>query len=331
MKILLISTPWLPTPPITHGGVERDVACLAKEFVKLGHIVTIIAAKGSNVPGCKIIEAYNRKENEQVLDQIVFWRNVIQYMESNKHDVVNSHTSLLNMPYDTINDLSQKRLCVSIHYEERVAPRNNIFISEAQQKALKSCAKYIHNPIDANIYTFCTEKDNYFTFVGRIHFEKGADIAIKIAKDTNVPLKLAGNIDDKIFFDTKISPHLNNSIQYVGEVNDQQKSDLLSKSRAVLYPTRVNPEAFGLVPLEANACGTPAIAFRSGGLKEVIKDGETGFLVDTIGEMIAAVTKVKDIDPVICRKWVEDNFKPEIISNKYLQLYEELINGNNWG
>lgn len=338
MKILLISSPFVPTPPPTYGGTQRDVALIASEFVKSGHEVTIIASKKSFVEGCRMVETLDWHEGETFADRRnsgalltrEFWDMVIRHLTTEKeYDIVNSHAWLPGMPYDAIKRLC-KQLCISIH-GGGAAPQNSLFVSAAHRDFFKPTARFIHNPVDPARYEFQTEKERYLSFIGRLDHAKGIDLAIQISQKTGIQLRFGGNIPDKQFFDNAIKPHLNSQIQYVGQVGGREKSDLLSKSIAVLYPTRLHPEPFGRVPLEANACGTPAIAFRNGGLNEVVSHGKTGFLTKNDNEMAEAIKKLKEINPFTCRKWVEDNFNPRLIAERYLKTYEDLIRGERWG
>ena len=220
-----------------------------------------------------------------------------------------------------------------MHFDSRRlrSPENSIFVSRTQRDRLKPSGRYIHNPVDAGKYEYRTEKQRYLSFLARLDRSKGVDIAIRVAKASGIPLKIAGNISQKEFFEAEVEPHLDDHVEYVGQVGGKEKSDLLGKSMATLYPTRLDPEPFGRVPLEANACGTPAVAFGSGGLREVVRHGNTGFLVDSESEMVAALDKVAGLDPAVCRKWVVDHFHPATIAQRHVELYQDLVSGKTWG
>ena len=187
----------------------------------------------------------------------------------------------------------------------------------------------IYNGVNLNRLNFNQKKKNYLIWLGRSSPSKGAREAILAAKKAKTKLILAGRIDKNSvkaieYFEKEIKPRLSKNIKYIGEINDSQKSRVLGEARALLCPL-LWEEPFGLMMVEAMACGTPVIAFDRGSAREVVKQGKTGFIVSNVNEMVEAIKKIDQIKPNDCRKWVEDNFSVKKMVDNYERLYQRII------
>jgi glycosyltransferase involved in cell wall biosynthesis len=188
-------------------------------------------------------------------------------------------------------------------------------------------ARVIHHGIDANDFPVGNGKGDYLMFLGRLSPDKGAGRAIDVARKADVPLLLAGKMREpweRDYFEARVAPFLSEQIQYLGEVGHERKLELLADARALVFPIRWN-EPFGLVMLEAQACGTPVLAFPEGAAPEVVDHGRTGFLCHDEDEMAEAVTKLDGIDRGACRTAVEGYFSTERMVREHIELYEDLL------
>jgi glycosyltransferase involved in cell wall biosynthesis len=207
-------------------------------------------------------------------------------------------------------------------------------ISESQKDLFSSVVKadgVVYNGIDASLLRFnsgnLSDRDYLFS-VGRISEFKGQDFAIDVAKKLNKDLIIAGKVapSDKDFFKSKIEPNLTNKIKYIGNISNSLKNSFYRGAECFLMPIRWH-EPFGLVVVESMASGTPVVAFRKGSMPEIIEEGKTGFVVDTVDEMAKAVKMVHNISPTVCRRTVSKRFNTERMAKDYISLYENIING----
>lgn len=196
----------------------------------------------------------------------------------------------------------------------------------SQQFEMMPNVRTIHHGINVSKYRFATKKETYFSFLGRIVPVKGVHAAIKIAKRTGIPLKIAGEVQPMFreYFERRIAPHIDGKfIEYVGEANFTTKNELLTKSMAMLFPIEWD-EPFGLTMIEAMACGTPVLAFSRGSVPEIVCNGVSGFSCRSLGEMVNRVPDLAKLNPSTIRKYAEEHFSVERMANAYLQLYSTI-------
>lgn len=312
MKVVQISSPNFQTPPIDYGGTQREVYYLTNQLIEMGHEVILYGKKGSSCKG-----------------------DVIEYPENCKSIlsfVLDTLPKDVDLIHDHIGDIAEAKLNIptlcSIHTRRaRRKIQFPVYVSEAVLKE-KANGKgfYVHNGILLEDYAFETNKDNYLLFLGRLNENKGAHIAIEVAKTLKIPLILAGPIqkDGKKYFKEKIEPHIDGQlISYVGPVGGERKIDLIKKAKCVLFPITWF-EPFGLVPIEAMACGTPVVCFRKGGVNETMK-GFPQLVCNKVEEMIAIVNKDEYPSPLDLRNYVRQNFSIEATTEKYLNIYEKVL------
>jgi glycosyltransferase involved in cell wall biosynthesis len=204
-----------------------------------------------------------------------------------------------------------------------------VSISNAQRQPLSGVtwAATVYHGLPLDLYPFHPRPGGSLLFLGRISPEKRPDAAIRIACQAGVPLRIAAKIDkvDQAYFDTTIRPLLDHPlVEFLGEVDERQKRQLLGEALALLFPIDW-PEPFGLVMIEALACGTPVIARRRGSVPEVLRDGVCGFICETDEEMVAAVQRVAQLDRTACRQAFEERFSVQRMAHDYLAVYEQCL------
>lgn len=351
MKILQIAPAWINTPPKDYGGTEWSIANLTKGLVNLGHDVTLFATKGSQTPA-KLAYTFDKS----FLDQNIPWSAAlpafIHYHEAFKlakdYDIVHAHLSsgtdmmlltflsdltkqgipnLLTIhsrwPYDKYSQMDQMFLKL---YGKNISSLN---ISKAMTKFLPDQLRHagvLPNSINLELMKFNAKGGNYLTWIGKIIPNKGLKEAIIAAKKSKMKFIFAGVVDkfkqDSLaYFEQEIKPMIDGKqVIYLGPANLDLKNKLLGNAKAFLNLIHWE-EPFGMVMIESMACGTPVIAFNRGAVPEILKHGKTGFIVKSLGEVIAAVGKVNKIDRRICRQHVESNFSNETIAKKAEEFY----------
>ena len=336
MRIGLVAPPWAPVPPHLYGGIELVVDRLAQGLAAAGHDVVLFATGDST---CPVPKRWLLEESEGV--RIGFSvpevRHVLAAYESLRDvDLVHDHSLLGPILSDHYTDLP---VVTTIHGElvgelrdiyERVATKVSVIaVSHAQRRPAPQLriARVIHHGIDASDFPIGQGEGGYLLFLGRLSPDKGAGRAIDVARKADVPLLLAGKMREpweRDYFEARVAPFLSEQIQYLGEVGHERKLELLAGARALVFPIRWN-EPFGLVMLEAEACGTPVLAFPEGAAPEVVDHGRTGFLCQDEAEMAEMVPKLGELDRAACRAAVEGYFSTERMVNEHVELYEELL------
>ena len=339
MKIAQVSPLFESVPPKTYGGTERVVHYLTEELVREGHDVTLFAS-GDSVTSARLHavmpEALRlaRQKHDPAVCHMLELATVERHAED--FDIIHFHTDFLHFPLarhlpvphvTTLHGRLDLPDLQAVYREFRDMPV--ISISDHQRTPLPM-ARWIgtvYNGIPEAFYTFRDRPGEYLAFLGRMSPEKGAETAIEIALRAGIPLKMAAKVDpiDQAYFDERIRPKLQHSlIEYVGEVDESGKNELLGGARALVFPIAW-PEPFGLVMIEAMACGTPVIAHRLGSVPEVMIDGTTGYIVSGIAEAVAAVERVDEIERGACRRHFEAHFSARSMTRGYLDLYHEQL------
>jgi len=340
VKILLIMDPGIPVPPVLYGGHERLVYLFAEEYKKLGHEVTLLAGPGSHCSGAVVTFGVNdlgRSRITRYREILFVWKYL--HKHASGFDLIHNFGRLayllpvLNHPVKKI-----------MSYGRRVSPFGIKVVNALPNKNLvfTACSDYcvstgnvagkwvtVYNSIDFSAYDFAdvTDEDAPLVFLSRIDIIKGPHIAIKVALESGNKLIIAGNEpstpDNIAYYNEFVRPFIDQEkIVYNGPVNDTQKNELLGKCRAMLFPLS-GDEAFGLVMIEAMACGTPVIAFNHAAAPEVVDEGVSGFIVNNEQEMLEAVAKIRLIDRSRCRQIARQRFDVKVIANAYLNLFNE--------
>lgn len=330
MKILIIAPTSIPIPCPGYGGTQRYCLNLAKEFSALNHEVALAGPKGSKHNLYGIIETSIKPIRKPSKATIQKYLNEIKKNCPFTPDIINNHCTLDREITEVFPGIP---LVSTIHASENARmPENGeiVFVSNFSRNHYKKPNnKFIYNPIEMEKYEFCPTHDNYLVFISKLNWPiKGAEDAIKIAKHKKMNLIMCGpDLNFSLWLKSLTWPWSKFKIKFIGSVSGQDKSNALKNAKALLSPSRLK-ESFGRAPVEANACGTPAIVLNSGALSEVIEDGKTGFVCNTIEEMIEAIDKVDALDPLYCRQFVEKNYHTRVIAEQHIKYYQECIDKN---
>jgi glycosyltransferase involved in cell wall biosynthesis len=327
-------------PPQLYGGTERIVSYLSDELVAMGHDVTLFAS-GDSTTDAKLAVAWQKalRLDPEIRDCIAPHIVMLEMVAQRAHefDIVHLHVDYLGYP---IMQRAGVPFVTTLHGRldlHELKPVYDIFddvpvvsISDSQRGPLPQAnyvATVLHG-LPTKLLTPNLGKGSYFAFLGRISPEKAPDAAIRIASGAGAPLKIAAKIDkvDQEYFDEKIAPMLavSPNVNFVGEINEGQKADFLGNATALIFPIAWR-EPFGLVMIEAMACGTPVIAYRNGSVPEVIEDGVTGFIVETEEQAIAAAQRVHLLDRARIRQVFETRFSARRMAQDYVDVYSGLI------
>ena len=339
MRIAQVSPLIESVPPKHYGGTERIVSYLTEELVRLGHEVTLFAT-GDSVTNARLIAPCQRslRKNEKCKDpvarEVLLVDHVLEH--AGEFDVIHFHTGYLHFPVcrclsvphlTTLHGRLDLPDLVPVFDRFRNEPLISISNAQRQPLAWANWQTTIYHGLPKGLFSFRRGSDDYLAFLGRISPEKGADRAIEIAKRVGIPLKIAAKVDrvDRRYFKRVVEPLLNESyVEWVGEISDHQKNDFLGNAYALLFPIDW-PEPFGLVMIEAMACGTPVIAYDRGSVPEVMDDGVTGFIVRELDEAAEAVRRVRNLSRARCREVFDKRFTATRMANDYIHMYQRML------
>ena len=340
MRIAILAPVSLPVPPRGYGGTELVVHQLAEGLVTAGHDVTVFATGDSQTrapcrwlfPRAFTPMGFATKETTLPFERAhAAWA----FSQAADYDLIHDHTKaegVLLAPFvrtpvlTTIhNDFTPERKRLYLSHPQHA------FVAISQAHA-RRCPELdvlgvVYNGMDLEPTVFRARKDDYLLFLGRLCEEKGTHTAIAVSLETGIPLVLAGKIDpmDADFVRERVMPHVDGvRVRYVGEVTGRPKWELIAGARCLIFPIQW-PEPFGLVMIEAMACGTPVVASRWGSVPEVVSHGVTGWIADDFEGLLEGVRRAPEIDPAACRRWVEERFGTEAMVAGYLTLYERLL------
>lgn len=339
MKIAQIAPLYESVPPRLYGGTERVISYLTEELVKMGHEVTLFASGDSRTKAKLVAHIDEALRLSQVYkDPLV--HHIVQLQEVAERvcefDILHFHTDYLHFPLirkmgkPAVTTLHGRLDLPDLRYlYAKFNQQPLISISNAQRKPLPHVSWYstVYHGLPANLHKPGDGSGGYLAFLGRISPEKRVDRAVKIAIRTGHKLKVAAKIDkaDLGYYDREIKNLFCNPIvDFRAEINEKQKTHFLGKAKALLFPIDW-PEPFGMVMIEAMACGTPVIAYGRGSVPEIIKPGVNGFIVNSIREAVDAVNNLHLIDRNKVRQWFEDNFSSPRMANDYLKVYRKVI------
>ena len=327
-------------PPRLYGGTERIVSYLTEELVNLGHDVTLFAS-GDSITAANLIPCVPQalRLDASVRDTIPYYMLMLDRVrqQADDFDILHFHIDQFHFPL--FRPISS-RTVTTLHGRQDLTDLLPLYlgfsdmplvsISNAQRRPIPnaSFAGTVHHGIPAHLHRAAAEaRGGYLAFLGRISPEKRPDRAIAIARAAGIPLKIAAKVDraDAVYFKNEIEPLLTGGgVEFIGEINDHQKSEFLGNARALLFPIDW-PEPFGLSMIEAMACGTPVLAFRCGSVPEIVEDGITGAIVDTMEEAIAALPGVVALDRKKVRQRFEQRFSATRMAKDYVGIYRSLL------
>jgi glycosyltransferase involved in cell wall biosynthesis len=339
MKIAQIAPLAESVPPRLYGGTERIVSFLTEELVRAGHDVTLFASADS-VTGAELVGCVPTalRLDATVRDPIPYLMLMLDRVRrsADAFDILHFHIDALHFPLfrplagrtlTTLHGRQDLPDCKPLYLGFSDMPLVSISNAQRSPIARANFAATIHHGIPADLLRPTYDpRGGYLAFIGRISPEKGPERAIAIARAVGIPLKIAAKVDraDEAYFRSHIEPLLGPDVEFIGEINERQKSDFLGEARALLFPIDW-PEPFGLVMIESMACGTPVLAFRKGSVPEVIDDGVSGFIVDTLDQAIATLPRVIALDRRTVRRRFEERFTAARMAKDYVTLYRSML------
>jgi len=339
LDILQIAPLWERVPPTGYGGTEAVVSVLTDGLVRAGHNV-VLRASGDSLTLAELRSVYPRslRTADGIEDGTPYdWVHATQALaDAREFDIVHNHAGEPVMALAALVDVPMLTTmhCLTTPDTEIVWEHYGGYfntISHAQLRASPGLEKLkyagvVYNAIDVASFPFSDQKDDYLLSLNRIAPQKGTHLAIEVARRAGQRLIIAGKVDrvDRDYYETLVEPLVDgHDVVFVGEADARTKRELYAGASCLLNPICWE-EPFGLVMVEAMACGTPVIAFARGAAPELIVDGETGFLVDDVDSMVEALQKVESIERVRCRRHVEENFDMTVMVEGYLRLYREI-------
>jgi glycosyltransferase involved in cell wall biosynthesis len=343
MKIAQVAPLYEAVPPHYYGGTERVVAALCDALVDSGHDVTLYAA-GESVTRAKLHEVVpaplrTRMSRQELIDVAphIHLRALAELFRDADFDVIHSHLDIWALPFAAVSsiptvttmhgrlDLPMLRSVLGMYPDLPL-----VSISDAQRRPLDGLRlnwlDTVPHGLDLSEYLQQPRtQGDHLVFAGRVCPEKGLDTAITVARRCGRSLHIAAKVDplDIEYFESRIDPLLGDDIVFLGEIGEDRKPSFFADATATLFPINW-PEPFGIVMVESLAAGTPVIALRHGSVPEVLVDGVTGFICDTVDQLIEAVGRVGEIDPEDCRRHARQ-FSPEVMGRHYVGLYEEIV------
>lgn len=335
MKIAQIAPLYEATPPLKYGGTERVVSYLTEELVRKGHEVTLFAS-GDSVTSAELIAACPKslRCDSTCIDPLARHYAMLQevFEQSERFDIIHFHVDYLHFPF-SVN--SNYKHLSTLHGRldlpdlkplyEKFSQVPLVSISDHQRKPLPfvNWIETVYHGVPSNQYSVGTGEGNYLAFIGRISPEKRVDRAIEIAKKVGMKIKIAAKIDrvDVEYFNRCISGLLDHPlVEFIGEITEIEKKSFLGNASALLFPIDW-PEPFGMVMIESMAAGTPVIAFNRGSVSEIIDNGITGYIVDSIDGAVRAINNLHTLSRSECRKVFEHRFTAERMANQYFNIY----------
>ena len=341
MKILQIAPLWETVPPPAYGGTEAVVSVLTEELVRRGHEVTLYAS-GDSRTRAELLSVFphSLRTARDLQDPWPYaWlHSALALKEASEFDIIHNHAGDLTMAMaHLVPDIP---MLTTMHclitpdtkfiWDRYPGYYNTISMSQRRNMPPLAGGHFVgvvYNAIDVRSFPYDERKEDYLLFLSRISVDKMPHLAVEAARRTGHRLVIAGKVDrvDEHYFNTVLAPLIDGKqVQFMGEADARLKRELYRKAYCLVLPLTWE-EPFGLVMIEAMACGTPVVAFGRGSVPEVVVDGETGYIVNDVDEMVDAVRRVERISPRRCRQHVEDNFDAPLMANRYLQAYQRII------
>lgn len=339
MRIGVVAPPWFEVPPRGYGGTEAVVGALVDQLVARGHEVTLVASGAPHTNATHFVQVYADPPSSELgtsaMPEVIDAASAGAALDGLDLDIVHDHS--LAGPL-----LARGRripTVVTMHgpvsgengdYYERLGTSVGVVAISAAQRRANARLNWVgtvHNAIDVSSFPFRADKDRSVVWIGRFCDDKSPHLAIDAARAAGRRIVLAGKLnepDEKEYFDREIRPRLGEDVDYVGEADAALKRKLYAQASCLVFPIQWE-EPFGMVMVEAMACGTPVVATRRGSVPEVVVDGHTGFIVDDVDELAGAIERTDTIDPRECRAHVRAHFDLPVMAAGYERVYRSLI------
>jgi glycosyltransferase involved in cell wall biosynthesis len=334
IRVAVLSPISWRTPPRHYGPWEAVVSLLTEELVRMGLDVTLLATADSQTSGALIAVCPRPySEDASVNPKVAECLHISEVFErSAEFDLIHNHFDFLPLTYSKLVDTP---VLTTIHgfsspsiipvYKKYNGDSHYVAISEADKSPELDYIATIHHGIELAQFPFSEAHGEYLLFFGRIHPEKGVYEAIQVAQRVGKKLVIAGIIQDQDYFDARVEPYLDDDrVEYIGAVGPAQRAKVLGQALALLHLISFD-EPFGLSMVESMACGTPVIAFGRGSIPEIIRHGETGYIVADLDQAAEAVAAVSSLDRSACREDVEQRFSHTRMASDYVRVYEKIL------
>jgi len=337
LRIAMVAPPWFPVPPDGYGGIEALVADLVSGLVDRGHDVVLIGAGKQGAPG-HYLATFEEPPTERIgegMPEVMHTARAARHLRELTVDLVHDHS--LAGPLSAEGRTAATIVTahgpvdgdIGEYYRDLGSGVSLVAISDSQRSQAPdlSWVGVVPNAVDVSSYPFRADKDDFALFLGRCSPEKGVHLAIDAARAAGRRLMLMMKLNEPAeqeYFDAQVRPRLGPDIEHLGEADNDMKRELLSTARCVLFPIQWE-EPFGLVMIEAMACGTPVVALGRGAVPEVVVDGVTGFVRSEADELPAAIEDVERLSPADCREHVERNFDIPVMTSRYEQVYRSVL------
>jgi glycosyltransferase involved in cell wall biosynthesis len=339
LQIAMIAPVWIPIPPEGYGGIERMLKLLVDELVDMGIEVTLYAAGGSNTKAEQVVffEQAPTTHMGEALYDCYHTGQAFKHIMRRDFDLVHDHAGFVGVAFASFLPIPMVHTLhgpfepqVKNYYAGFSQDVYYVTISRFQQECFPplNYAGVVHNAVDMEEHHPDGDKEDYLVYLSRICEAKGTHNAVRIARENGYRLIMAGKIDagrDQEFFQREIEPYVDGeNIVFLGEIPQEEKLRLLARARCFLFPIQWE-EPFGLVMVEAMACGTPVVTTRWGSTPEVVEHGKTGFLADSLEDIPGYLKRVDEIDPAVCREEAVRRFSPRTMAEEYLRIYEQVL------
>jgi glycosyltransferase involved in cell wall biosynthesis len=336
LRIGMLAPPWYELPPSGYGGIEAMVYWLVQGLVERGHDVTVISAGEARTPArshSTYADAPSARIGE-ALPEVVHAALANRRLDELELDLVHDHSlagplaagerkvpTLVTAHGPVTDELGA--------YYRSLGPDTRLVAISDYQRELAPDLRWVgtvHNAIPVGEYPMRADKEDFCLFLGRVNAEKAPDLAIRVAREAGRRIVLAAKCDEpaeRAYFEERVRPLLGPDAEWVGQAGGQEKQDLLARACCLVFPIQWD-EPFGIVMVEAMACGTPVVALRRGSVPEVVADGVTGFVREGLDELAEAIDRVGDLDPHACRRHVADRFDVPVMVDGYEAIYDKI-------
>jgi len=341
LKIAMVAPPWFELPPRAYGGTEAVVASLVDGLVDRGHEVTLVAAGRHATKANRFHAVYPEPPSGRLgtpMPEVIAAAEAARAIDELDVDIVHDHT----LAGPLLARGRRQPTVVTMHgpvagengdYHERLGRSIDLVaISDAQRRLnpVLNWVGTVHNAIDVSTFPYRASKDDYVLWLGRFNPDKAPDLAIHAAREAGRRIVLAGKLnepEEKRYFHDEVEPLLGNDAQYVGEADAELKRELLAGARALIFPIQWE-EPFGMVMIEAMACGTPVVATRRGSVPEIVRHASTGLIVDDFRHFARAIDLADELDPQAARRHIEQHFDLPVMAAGYERIYRTLVEGS---